>query len=42
MRVLVQMRVGYKKDTIHGGMPIIPMSGWFGDNLLHPSPNMQW
>jgi elongation factor 1-alpha len=30
--------VGYKVDT----MPIIPISGWTGDNMLEKSPNMTW
>ena len=31
-------KVGYIPDKI----PFIPISGWFGDNLIEPSPNMSW
>jgi len=31
-------QVGYKIDTV----PFIPISGWVGDNMLEPSPNMAW
>ena len=30
--------VGYKLETV----PIIPVSGWKGDNLVKKSPNMAW
>jgi len=30
--------VGYRSDKI----PFIPVSGWYGDNLIKPSPNMPW
>jgi len=30
--------VGYKPKKI----PFIPISGWVGDNMLEPSPNMKW
>ncbi|MEM2273591.1 MAG: translation elongation factor EF-1 subunit alpha [Candidatus Bathyarchaeia archaeon] len=30
--------VGYKVDKI----PFIPVSGWYGDNLVKPSSNMPW
>ena len=30
--------VGYNTDRI----PFVPISGWYGDNMLEPSPNMQW
>jgi len=30
--------VGYRSDKI----PFIPVSGWYGDNLVKPSPNMPW
>jgi elongation factor 1-alpha len=35
-------KVGWKKDFIDGCVPIIPISGYLGDNLLKPSPNMTW
>jgi len=31
-------QVGYKTETV----PFIPISGWVGDNMLEPSPNMTW
>jgi elongation factor 1-alpha len=31
-------QVGYKVETV----PFIPISGWNGDNMLEPSPNMPW
>lgn len=31
-------QVGYKIETV----PFIPISGWVGDNMLEPSPNMTW
>jgi elongation factor 1-alpha len=31
-------KVGYKPKKI----PFIPISGWNGDNMLEPSPNMGW
>ncbi len=30
--------VGYKPDNIW----VVPVSGWVGDNLIEPSPNMPW
>jgi len=31
-------KVGYNPDTI----AFVPISGWNGDNMLEPSPNMPW
>jgi elongation factor 1-alpha len=31
-------KVGFNPTTI----PFIPLSGWFGDNMLEKSPNMPW
>ncbi|OYT46079.1 MAG: translation elongation factor EF-1 subunit alpha [Desulfurococcales archaeon ex4484_42] len=31
-------RLGYKVDKI----PFVPVSGWTGDNIIEPSPNMPW
>jgi len=31
-------KVGYNPVTI----PFVPISGWHGDNMLEPSPNMGW
>jgi len=35
-------KVGWKKDFIDTNVPIIPISGWMGDNLTEKSPNMDW
>merc|ERR1712157_233109 len=35
-------RVGWKKDFIAKNVPMIPISGWIGDNLLKKSDNMPW
>jgi len=39
-RMLAQ--VGWKKDFISGSVPMIPISGWHGDNLLKHSDKMPW
>ena len=31
-------RLGYRVDKI----PYVPVSGWTGDNIIEPSPNMPW
>uniref|UniRef100_G3Q204 Elongation factor 1-alpha n=1 Tax=Gasterosteus aculeatus aculeatus TaxID=481459 RepID=G3Q204_GASAC len=31
-------KIGYNPDTV----PFVPISGWNGDNMLEPSPNMTW
>jgi len=31
-------KVGYNPSSI----PFVPISGWHGDNMLEPSPNMTW
>merc|ERR1712063_118527 len=36
------VKVGWKKDFILGSVPILPISGWMGDNLLSKSENMGW
>ncbi|OZJ04966.1 hypothetical protein BZG36_01739 [Bifiguratus adelaidae] len=36
------VRVGWKKDFVEGSVPVIPISGWMGDNLLKKSDNMGW
>ena len=36
------VRVGWKKDFVKKSVPIIPISGWKGDNLTTKSPNMAW
>lgn len=37
-RMLVQ--VGWKKTDVDTQVPVLPISGWQGDNLLKPSENM--
>ena len=36
------IRVGWKKDFVMDSVPVIPISGWMGDNLLKKSENMGW
>merc|ERR1711971_50125 len=36
------IKVGWKKDFIEKNTPILPISGWMGDNLLKKSENMDW
>ena len=36
------IRVGWKKDFVAQSVPVMPISGWMGDNLLNPSTNMPW
>lgn len=36
------VKVGWKKDFVKKSVPIIPISGWMGDNLLEKSTNMNW
>ncbi|CAI9612144.1 unnamed protein product [Staurois parvus] len=31
-------KIGYNPSTV----PFVPISGWHGDNMLEPSPNMPW
>ncbi|KAF4647156.1 hypothetical protein FOL46_004614, partial [Perkinsus olseni] len=35
-------RVGWKKDFVEKCVPIIPISGWMGDNLIKKSEKMSW
>ena len=35
-------KVGWKKDFVEGSVPVLPLSGWMGDNLLEKSKNMGW
>jgi elongation factor 1-alpha len=35
-------QVGWNKTLIKDGIPIIPISGWVGDNLVKQSTNMPW
>merc|ERR1719231_1140060 len=36
------VKVGWKKDFVEKNTPILPISGWMGDNLLEKSKNMDW
>jgi len=36
------VRVGWKKDFVANSVPIIPISGYIGDNLIKKSDNMSW
>jgi elongation factor 1-alpha len=36
------IKVGWKKDFVNKSTPIIPISGWIGDNLLKKSAKMPW
>jgi hypothetical protein len=35
-------QVGWKKDFVETTVPVIPISGWMGDNLLKHSVKMDW
>ncbi len=36
------MKVGWKKDFVAKSVPVLPISGWEGDNLITKSSNMDW
>jgi elongation factor 1-alpha len=36
------IKVGWKKDFVEKSVPVLPISGWMGDNLLKKSENMSW
>jgi elongation factor 1-alpha len=36
------VKVGWKKPFVDKCVPVLPISGWIGDNLLTPSPKMPW
>merc|ERR1712196_511223 len=36
------LKVGWKKDFVEKNVPIIPISGYQGDNLIKESTNMDW
>jgi elongation factor 1-alpha len=38
----VLVRVGFKKTQVAEAIPILPISGWQGDNLIKASENMGW
>eukprot|EP00179_Madagascaria_erythrocladioides_P000154 CAMPEP_0198315838 /NCGR_PEP_ID=MMETSP1450-20131203/5933_1 /TAXON_ID=753684 ORGANISM="Madagascaria erythrocladiodes, Strain CCMP3234" /NCGR_SAMPLE_ID=MMETSP1450 /ASSEMBLY_ACC=CAM_ASM_001115 /LENGTH=469 /DNA_ID=CAMNT_0044018963 /DNA_START=125 /DNA_END=1534 /DNA_ORIENTATION=- len=35
-------KVGWKKDFVAKSVPVIPISGWVGDNLIKKSDKMAW
>jgi len=35
-------KVGWKKQFVAERVPMLPLSGWVGDNLIKPSENMGW
>jgi len=35
-------KVGWKKAIIDKSTPVLPISGWMGDNLIKKSENMGW
>merc|ERR1711997_126511 len=36
------IKVGWKKEFVDKSTPVMPISGWMGDNLLKKSDNMGW
>jgi len=36
------IKVGWKKEFVEKSVPVLPISGWKGDNLLSKSTNMTW
>jgi len=40
--VRMLLKVGWKKDFVAKEVPIIPISGWIGDNLIKKSEKMAW
>jgi elongation factor 1-alpha len=36
------LKVGWKKDFIMKSVPVLPISGWMGDNLIKKSEKMTW
>jgi elongation factor 1-alpha len=36
------VKVGWKKDFVADSVPVLPISGWMGDNLITKSTNMSW
>ena len=35
-------KVGYKRETVLSTIPMVPISGFMGDNLIKKSDNMSW
>ena len=40
--VSMLVRVGWKKDMVAKEVPVLPISGWMGDNLIKKSDKMDW
>jgi len=36
------VKTGWKKDFVEKSVPVLPISGWIGDNLLKKSDKMAW
>eukprot|EP00310_Coccolithus_braarudii_P015785 CAMPEP_0183350804 /NCGR_PEP_ID=MMETSP0164_2-20130417/20896_1 /TAXON_ID=221442 /ORGANISM="Coccolithus pelagicus ssp braarudi, Strain PLY182g" /LENGTH=240 /DNA_ID=CAMNT_0025522795 /DNA_START=146 /DNA_END=864 /DNA_ORIENTATION=+ len=36
------IKVGWKKEFVEKSVPVLPLSGWMGDNLNKKSANMDW
>jgi elongation factor 1-alpha len=36
------VKIGWKKEFVDDSVPVIPISGWIGDNLITQSANMKW
>jgi elongation factor 1-alpha len=36
------IKIGWKKDFIEKSVPVMPISGWMGDNLIKKSEKMTW
>jgi elongation factor 1-alpha len=36
------VKIGWKKEFVDESVPIVPISGWIGDNLITQSTNMAW
>ena len=36
------IKVGWKKDYVEKCVPVLPISGWIGDNLIKKTENMAW
>jgi elongation factor 1-alpha len=36
------IKVGWKKDFVAASVPVLPISGWMGDNLNKKTSNMAW
>merc|ERR1712144_101290 len=42
VKQLMLIKVGWPKQFVEKRVPVIPISGWCGDNLLEKSKNMAW